>query len=122
MTQSLFEQLGGEGAVDAAVDIFYRKVLSDPRINRFFEAVNMDAQRVKLKAFLTLAFGGPNSYKGRDLRTAHARFVRNGLDDSHFDAVLGHIQVTLEELGVGPGLVEQVLFVAGSTRDEVLGR
>lgn len=35
-TPSLYEQLGGEAAVDAAVDIFYRKVLSDYRINRFF--------------------------------------------------------------------------------------
>ncbi len=34
---SLFEQLGGAAAVDAAVDIFYRKVLSDYRINRFFD-------------------------------------------------------------------------------------
>ncbi len=33
---TLFEQLGGEGAVDAAVDIFYRKVLSDDRISHYF--------------------------------------------------------------------------------------
>lgn len=29
MTQSLYERLGGELAVDAAVDLFYRKVLAD---------------------------------------------------------------------------------------------
>ena len=32
---SLFEQLGGAPAVDAAVDVFYRKVLSDDRISQF---------------------------------------------------------------------------------------
>ena len=32
---SLFEQLGGEAAVDAAVEVFYKKVLEDHRIYRF---------------------------------------------------------------------------------------
>lgn len=32
---SFYQQLGGEAAVNAAVDIFYRKILSDYRINRF---------------------------------------------------------------------------------------
>lgn len=30
---SVFEQIGGAAAVDAAVDIFYRKVLSDPFVS-----------------------------------------------------------------------------------------
>ena len=44
---SLFAQLGGTAAVDAAVDIFYRKVLADDRVSRFFEGVDMDRQRAK---------------------------------------------------------------------------
>lgn len=35
-TLSLYERIGGAAAVDAAVDVFYRKVLNDYRINRFF--------------------------------------------------------------------------------------
>ena len=42
MTQSLYERIGGEAAVNAAVDIFYRKVLADDRISHFFETVDMD--------------------------------------------------------------------------------
>lgn len=60
----LYEQIGGQPAVDAAVDIFYRKVLSDDRISHFFEGVDMEAQIGKQKAFLTVAFGGPNNYSG----------------------------------------------------------
>ena len=33
----LFERIGGEAAVNAAVDVFYRKVLEDYRIKRFFD-------------------------------------------------------------------------------------
>ena len=44
---SLFEKLGGRDAVNAAVDIFYKKVLSDDRINGFFKDIDMDGQRKK---------------------------------------------------------------------------
>ena len=33
---TLFEKLGGEAAVDLAVDRFYDRVLQDDRINHFF--------------------------------------------------------------------------------------
>jgi hemoglobin len=122
MTKSLYERIGGEAAVNAAVDVFYRKVLTDQSINRFFEAVDMDAQREKQKAFLTMAFGGPNNYAGKDLRAAHARLVASGLNDAHFDAVAGHLSATLRELGVAQELINEVLAIAGSTRSDVLGR
>ena len=35
-TTTLYDKIGGQAAVNAAVDIFYRKVLADHRINRFF--------------------------------------------------------------------------------------
>jgi len=120
--KTLFEQLGGEAAVDAAVDIFYRRVLNDYRINRFFDNTDMDQQAAKQKAFLTMAFGGPNNYSGTDMRTAHARFVKMGLDDSHFDAVVEHLAGTLQELNVPDALIEQVAAIAETTRTDVLGR
>lgn len=58
-TQSVYDQIGGAAAVDAAVDIFYRKVLTDDRISRFFDDVDMDRQSAKQKAFLTMVLGGP---------------------------------------------------------------
>ena len=119
---SLYEQLGGQPAVDAAVDIFYRKVLNDDRISDFFEGVDMDTQIGKQKGFLTMAFGGPHNYTGMDMRKGHAHLVARGLNDSHFDAVAGHLSATLTELGVGQELIDQVMAIAGSTRNDVLGR
>lgn len=119
---SLYEQLGGAPAVDAAVDIFYRKVLEDPRIERFFDAVDMQAQAAKQKAFLTMVFGGPNAYTGKDMRRAHARLVAAGLDDSHFDAVVENLAATLRELGVADAQIAEVAKIAESVRGEVLGR
>ncbi len=122
MTQSLYDQIGGAPVVEAAVDLFYRKVLTDDSISHFFDDTDMDEQRAKQKAFLTMVLGGPHEYTGKDLRTAHAPLVEKGLDDTHFDAVAGHLQATLEELGVPADLVDEVMTVAASTRDDVLNR
>ncbi len=119
---SLFEQLGGAPAVEAAVDIFYRKVLSDDRVSRFFEGVDMDRQRIKQKAFLTMAFGGPHNYTGKDMRTGHAPLVKMGLNDSHVDAIIELLGGTLKELGVADNLIQQVAAIAESTRKDVLNR
>ena len=119
---TLYEQLGGQAAVDAAVDIFYRKVLVDDRISHFFEGVDMDRQIGKQKAFLTMAFGGPSNYTGQDMRRGHAHLVARGLNDSHFDAVVELLGGTLAELGVAPELIGQVAAIAESTRADVLGR
>src|SRR5262245_41775379 len=101
-------------AVDTAVDVFYRRVLADDRISRFFDDTDMDAQREKQKAFLTMVFGGPHDYKGKDLRTAHAKLVEQGLDDSHFDAVAEHLKATLQWLDAPPEAIDQVMAIAGT--------
>src|SRR5487761_2440503 len=119
---SLFSEIGGEAAVNAAVDIFYRKVLKDERINRFFEGVDMDKQAAKQKAFLTMAFGGPHNYTGEDMRRGHAHLVARGLNDTHFDAIMGHIGATLTELNVPGELIAQAAAIAESTRNDVLGK
>jgi hemoglobin len=122
MSDTLFEKLGGEAAVNAAVDIFYRKVLTDERINRFFEDVDMEKQAAKQKAFLTMAFGGPHNYTGEDMRKGHAHLVKMGLDDSHFDAVVEDLGATLIELNVPQELINEVVAICETTRNDVLGR
>lgn len=122
MAESLFERMGGESAVDAAVALFYKKVLSDDRIGRFFDGVDQDRLARKQKAFLTYAFGGSNEYTGQTLKEAHAKLIRKGLDDSHFDAVLQNLGDTLRELGVDEALIKEATDVADGARDDVLGR
>ncbi|MCW3097834.1 MAG: globin [Chthonomonadaceae bacterium] len=117
---SLYDSLGGEAAVNAAVDIFYRKVLADESICHFFDDVDMERQAARQKAFLTYAFGGPNHYTGKAMRDVHAPLVAQGLTEKHFNAVAGHLQATLQELNAPQPLIDQVMAIAGSTHDDVL--
>ncbi len=119
---SLFERLGGAAAVDAAVDLFYGRVLADPLLAPFFTGTDMIRQKEMQRAFLTVAFGGPNSYSGRNLRAAHTKAAAAGLEDRHFDAVVGHLGATLSELGVTPALISEAATVAESVRADVLCR
>ncbi|MDQ6962341.1 MAG: group 1 truncated hemoglobin [Mariprofundaceae bacterium] len=120
---SLFEQIGGQASVNAAIDPFYRRVLGDPYVSRFFENVDMVKQAEKQRTFLTLAFGGPNHYAGMDMRAGHKDLVEKmGLNDTHFEHILAHLRSTLAELGLKDDMIAQVVTIAESTRADVLNK
>lgn len=116
---TLYERIGGQPAIDAAVELFYKKVLADERVNHFFEDVNMKKQRAKQKAFLAAALGGPVPWKGKDMRKAHANL---DLRESDFNAIAEHLHATLAELKVDERLINEVMTVVGSVKDQVLNK
>ncbi|OQW91618.1 MAG: group 1 truncated hemoglobin [Beggiatoa sp. IS2] len=123
MEKTLFEKLGGESAVNIAVDIFYNRILADDRIKHFFANTDMEKQRHHQKRFLTYVFGGSNQYDGKNMRAAHSRLVKEkGLNDNHFDIVVGHLGGTLLGLGVAEDLVKEVARIAETVRNDVLNR
>lgn len=117
---SLYDDLGGAPSIDAAVDIFYKKVQSDPEINHFFDGLVMTRQKKMMEYFLTFAFGGPNNYSGRSMRAAHTRQVKQGLNEAHFDCVMTHLGDTLTELGVPAAKIQEAATIALSVKDDVL--
>lgn len=118
-TKSLFERIGGMDAVNAAVDIFYKKVLADEGINHFFKHTDMPNQMAKQKAFLAFAFGAPLAYTGKNMRDAHAHMH---LTEAHFNAVAGHLVSTLQELNVAQDLIDEVVAIALTTKEDVLAQ
>jgi hemoglobin len=120
---TLYEKLGGETAIDAAVDLFYDKVLADARISHFFSNTDMARQRRHQKMFLSYAFGGMPGYDGRNMREAHAPLVEKlGLNDSHFDAVMENLGAALVELNVPQELIAEAAGIAESVRNDVLNK
>lgn len=119
---SLYERLGGEDAIAATVGMFYDRIMGDQSLAPFFADLDMDKQINKQIAFMTMAFGGPHGYDGRDLRVAHSRLVARGLNADHFAAVAGHLHATLTTLSVPPELIDEVMSIVGSTKPEVLSQ
>jgi hemoglobin len=116
---TLFERLGGAVSIDAAVDAFYGRVLDDPQLAPFFDRVDVRRLRAHQKAFLGMALGGPDRYRGRNLGDAHRHL---GIDDHHVDLVAGHLADVLTDLGVPAELVAEVIAAVDGLRDVVLGR
>ena len=121
-TTSLYDRLGGEAAIDACVDKFYEKILADPTLSPMFANTKMTDQRDKQKNFLTAALGGPSKWTGKVLRCAHSQ-INDGKHptEEHFNAVAGHLVSTLKDLGVAQELVDEVVGVVGTTKNDVLG-
>jgi hemoglobin len=115
----LYEDIGGEGALVAAVEEFYKRVLSDPELEEFFAETNMEVQKKHQINFLTMALGGPKKYSGKDMRKAHAGM---NLTDLHFDLIKKHLTETLQHLGVPDIKIQQAIDIVEPLRDDVLNR
>lgn len=121
--KTLYERIGGEAAVNAAVAKMYEKIMADAFLLPFFEGVDMKKQHRSQVAFVTVAFGGPHHYSGKGLRNAHRRLVEEkGLSDTHFDAVATHLTAAMRELGVAEELINEAIGIVATTRNDVLGR
>jgi len=115
---SIFDRIGGQKSVNAAVEIFYGKVIADPIVNGFFKNTDMKAQRAKQAKFLAFVMGGPEKWKGKSMLEAHKGM---NLTDEHFGAIAGHLQSTLEELKVPADIIGEIMAIAASTHDDVVG-
>ncbi len=121
--QTLYDRVGGESTIMAAVGILYERLMADEVTRPFFEHMDIDALVKKQIAFMAWALGGPAEHRGRDLRRSHAHLVASkGLTDAHFNAVITHLATTLGELGIEDDTIAEVLDVIGLTRTDVLDR
>ena len=73
----------------------------------------------KQKAFIAAVLGGPNPWKGKDLRRAHDSL---DLNESHFNAIAENLQASLKEMKVDPKLIGEVMAIVASTKNDVLNR
>lgn len=102
---SLYDRIGGEAAVRAAVDRFYERVQGDAALEHFFIGISMPRLKAHQFAFISQALGGPRQYSGGSMRDAHRRLA---IERRHFDAVAKHLLETLGELGVPENIIEAV--------------
>ena len=94
---TIYQRIGGEAAISAAVDRFYERVLADPTLSHFFSGVSMARLKAHQFAFLSQALGGPKQHSVASTRDAHSRLA---IEQRHFDSVAVHLVETLRELGV----------------------
>jgi hemoglobin len=114
---NLYDELGGDPGVTAAVDNFYARVLDDPTLVGWF--VDIDLARLKdhQRAFLSVALGGPEEYTVRSMRVAHHGLA---ISTGAYSRLLGHLVDALVELGASQPVVELAAKRIGALRPAIV--
>lgn len=105
-TSTLFERIGGEPAISAAVSMFYDRVMTDPELQPFFDQKRLPRLIRRQAQFFIQALGGPANYRGANMKAAHRK---HAIQEKHFQKVVGHLSTTLGDLKVPPAVAAEVL-------------
>lgn len=114
---SLFERLGGKPALETVVRRMYRRILDDAQLAPFFDGTDIASLRARQVKFLTVAFGGPGRWGGRDMAAAHAGM---GITMNDFERVAAHLDAALKSAKVPSTLRHEVLSAAAGLADQIV--
>jgi len=117
--KSLYDRLGGKDAIVAVVDDFVGNVAADNRINRYFAKTDIPRLKRNLVDQICAGTGGPCTYTGRDMKTAHAGM---GVTDADFDALVGDLVKSLDKFKVPDKEKGELLGILGPMRPSIVGQ
>jgi len=135
--KALYDRLGGEQGLALIVEDFVNRALADPRVNFERKGVKRggfsfkrgtsvewsptpeNGTRLKkhLAQFLAVATGGPATYEGGDMKAVHANMK---ISNAEFDAAVGDLKASLDNLKVPTQEQKELLAVVESTRPQVV--
>lgn len=117
MSATLYERLGGRESISAVVDEFYDRVLSDDRVNHFFEETDVAALRAHQTQFIASVTGGPVEYDGADVSAAHAHLDIDGRD---FRIIANHLNDALVAFDVPEAERKEVIGAVGELESAIV--
>ena len=116
---TLYDRLGGQPAITAVVDDFVGRVANDSRINSRFANADIPRLKMKLVEQICQASGGPCTYTGRDMKTAHAGM---GITNADFGALVEDLVATLKTFNVGDREQKELLGALGPMQGDIVER
>lgn len=115
--KALYDRLGGKAAITAVVEDFVARVAADSRINGKFANANIPRLKTMLVDQICQASGGPCTYAGRDMKSAHAGM---GITGDEFDALVGDLVATLNKFKVGDREKNELLGALGPMKKDIV--
>ena len=122
--RTLYDRLGGTTAIATVVDGFVANVAADTRINKHFTRVASDTAAMrefkqKLVDQVCQGSGGPCTYTGKDMKTAHQGM---SLTNADFDALVEDLVKALDAAGVQQAEKDELLGILGPMRADIVTR
>ena len=120
MADTLDARLGGYDGIATVADDLLARLQADAQLGRFWQHRGEDGVRREkqlLVNFLCASAGGPMYYTGRDMKISHRGL---GINESDWQAFIGHVEATLATFEVPASERADVLgFVNGTKADIV---
>jgi hemoglobin len=120
MTQkSLYDRLGGKPAITAVVDDFIGNVAADDRINARFAHADIPHLKMELVDQICAGTGGPCSYTGKDMPTAHRGM---NISDAEFNDLVEDLVKSLDKFKVPAKEKGELLGILGPMKPAIVGK
>ena len=115
--RSLYERLGGVGAIQAVVTKFINNVGADKRINARFATTDLKQLNKHLVDQVCQATGGPCTYTGRDMKTTHKGMK---LTTADFNALVEDLVKALDTFNVPKQEKDELLAILGPMKKDIV--
>jgi hemoglobin len=116
--QTLYQRLGGKDAITGVVDDFIGNVAADTRINKRFGGADIPRLKMMLVNQICSAAGGPCTYTGRDMKSAHTGM---NIQSPEFDALVEDLVKSLDKFKVPEREKGELLGVLGPMKSDIVG-
>jgi hemoglobin len=119
---SLYKRLGGREGIALVVDDFTANMAADPRVNsRFKDIKPADLQKFKsnLADQICDATGGPCSYVGKDMKTAHKDMK---ITEAEWNATVENLVKALDKRNVPAQAKQELLGALGPMKKDIVGQ
>jgi hemoglobin len=121
--RSLYERLGGTYAIATVVDDFVERLLvndllnANPAIKEARDRVPKAGLKYQVTSLVCMATGGPQTYTGRDMKSAHAHL---NIGEKEWQAMAAEFRASLDKFKV-PRAEQQELFdIVGSVKKDIV--
>lgn len=118
--KSLYQRLGGYDALAAVTDDFLGRLATDKALGRFFPGHSEDSiKRIRQHIIdqLCMATGGPCTYMGRDMKTAHKGLA---ITEADWNQAVVLLTQTLDKFEVPAKEKGEVLAAVSSMKNDIV--
>src|SRR5262245_12673674 len=119
---SLYKRLGGREGIALVVGDFTANMAADPRVNERFKGMKPEAVELfksKLADQICDATGGPCSYFGKDMKSAHQGMK---ITDAEWNATVENLVKALDKNNVDAKAKQELLAALGPMKPDIVGQ
>jgi hemoglobin len=118
MTTSLYQRLGGADGITQLVDDILAAHLKNSVVKTRFENIkDLDYAKTMARQFFSAGSGGPDTYTGKDMRTAHKGM---NISEQEYLAVMDDIVGAMEKQRLSEDTKKDVIAILYSLKGDII--